>query len=138
MSKVIFDKVPNQYNSILIIQHFEGQVVYVKNKKRKWELTGGKKEEGESINETIVRESKEESGAIINEKSIKIIGYYELDDGHTTLISEVEVIRFNKIPSSSEIIERKLMHSPMVKEKLSFQDTIYDQIFRKIGWKNGQ
>ncbi|GKS82232.1 hypothetical protein LPAF129_19180 [Ligilactobacillus pabuli] len=76
---VFFDKMPADFDSALILQFVgENELVFVRNSKRKWELTGGKREPGENLTQNVVRESFEESGAIVDEESIQplvIINY---------------------------------------------------------------
>lgn len=132
--ELYFGNLPEKFDSVLILLSLGKSLVYVKNKKRAWELTGGKKEKNESIEETAVREAYEEAGAIINKNSINNLGYYRLPDGHITIISQAEVSEFHEIPSHSETIERKVTCSPISKENLSFKDNLYERIFQAIGW----
>ncbi len=131
---VIFNKIPDSFDSILILQFVDNNLVFVRNKKRKWELTGGKREPNETALETVVRESYEESGAKIDSSSMEIIGYYQLPSGHTTLISIVRVLEFDDIPETSETIDRVVSDKPLSSEMLSWQDNIYSDIFEKLNW----
>ncbi|KGB50283.1 hypothetical protein LH61_01865 [Leuconostoc mesenteroides P45] len=131
---VIFNKIPKHFDSILILQFIDNKLVFVRNKKRKWELTGGKREPGETALQTVIRESYEESGAEIDPSSLKIIGYYRLSSGHTTLISTVDVLEFTDIPESSETVERIVSDKPLSPEMLSWQDNVYSDIFKKLNW----
>ena len=131
---ITFNKIPDRFDSILILQFVGKSLVFVRNKKRKWELTGGKREPNETALETIVRESYEESGAKIDSSSMEIIGYYQLSSGHTTLISTVKVLDFDDIPETSETVERVISDKPLSSEILSWQDNIYSDIFEKLIW----
>lgn len=42
MIEINFDKKIKEYDSVLIVLFNKNEVLYVKNMKRKWELTGGK------------------------------------------------------------------------------------------------
>lgn len=55
-----------------VVSH-EGKLLLVQNKTRSWELPGGHIDEGESIEAALIRETLEESGAVI--ESLTIFGY---------------------------------------------------------------
>lgn len=136
MIEINFDKKIKEYDSVLIVLFNKNEVLYVKNMKRKWELTGGKAEAEESLFETASREAFEEGGVEISEKDFRNIGYYVLPDGHTTVITTSTIETFAEIPKHSEAVERKMMKRPMEKELLSFPDELYDCVFQKLGWPN--
>lgn len=136
MIEINFDKKIKEYDSVLIVLFNKDEVLYVKNAKRKWELTGGKAEAEESLFETASREAFEEGGVEISEKNFRNIGYYILPDGHTTVITTSTIESFAEIPKHSETVERKMMKRPMEKELLSFPDELYDCVFQKLGWPN--
>ncbi|WP_154837397.1 NUDIX domain-containing protein [Staphylococcus sp. Marseille-Q1834] len=127
-----FNKTVTNYDSVLLVLTYQGQFVFVKNKKRAWELTGGKVDNNETMNETAIREAYEESGAIINESDIEYIGYYVLPNGHTTTIVKAEVSYFKDIPKESETTGRILTKEPLDKNLLSFQDGLYEEIFKYL------
>ncbi|MDK6298764.1 NUDIX domain-containing protein [Staphylococcus caprae] len=127
-----FNKTVPDYDSVLIVLTYQGQFVFVKNKKRAWELTGGKVDHNETMNETAIREAYEESGAVINERDIDYLDYYILPNGHTTTIVKAEVNYFKDIPKGSETTERILTKEPLDKDLLSFQDGLYEEIFKYL------
>lgn len=131
--KLQFNETVTKYDSVLIVLTYQGNLVFVKNKKRAWELTGGKVNHNETMNETAIREAYEESGAVINESDINYLGYYILPNGHTTTITKAEVSYFKDIPKYSETTERILMKEPLDKNLLSFQDGLYEEIFKYLG-----
>lgn len=131
--KLQFNETVTKYDSVLIVLTYQGHLVFVKNKKRAWELTGGKVNHNETMNETAIREAYEESGAVINESDIDYLGYYILPNGHTTTITKAEVSYFKDIPKYSETTERILTKELLDKNLLSFQDGLYEEIFKYLG-----
>ena len=131
--KLQFNETVTKYDSVLIVLTYQGNLVFVKNKKRAWELTGGKVNHNETMNETAIREAYEESGAVINESDIDYLGYYILPNGHTTTITKAEVSYFKDIPKYSETTERILTKELLDKNLLSFQDGLYEEIFKYLG-----
>ena len=134
MVEVHFETVPQRPDSVLVVQFFNGGIIWVHNSKRRWELTGGKLEAGETLAQAAVRESFEESGAVIKPGSIVPLGYYVLPTGHVTAVVRAEVDRLEAIPASSETDDRKLLIAPLPDADRSFHDDVYCQIFRHIGW----
>lgn len=62
----------------VIISRYKGKLVYVRHKEREtWEIAGGHRELGEDINDTAIRELKEETGAV--KFSIKPIHDYSVE-----------------------------------------------------------
>lgn len=131
--KLQFNETVIKYDSVLIVLTYQGHLVFVKNKKRAWELTGGKVNHNETMNETAIREAYEESGAVITENDIDYLGYYILPSGHTTTITKAEVSYFKDIPKYSETTERILTKESLDKNLLSFQDGLYEEIFKYLG-----
>ncbi|BAN73214.1 MULTISPECIES: NUDIX domain-containing protein [Lacticaseibacillus] len=134
MVEVHFETVPQRPDSVLVVQSFNAGIIWVHNSKRRWELTGGKLEAGETLAQAAVRESFEESGAVIKPDSIVPLGYYVLPTGHVTAVVRAEVDRLEPIPASSETDDRKLLLAPLPDADRSFHDDVYCQIFRHIGW----
>ncbi|TBW74334.1 ADP-ribose pyrophosphatase, partial [Staphylococcus warneri] len=48
--KLQFNETVTKYDSVLIVLTYQGHLVFVKNKKRAWELTGGKVNHNETMN----------------------------------------------------------------------------------------
>ncbi|MEB7366371.1 NUDIX domain-containing protein [Staphylococcus borealis] len=106
--KLQFNETVTKYDSVLIVLTYQGHLVFVKNKKRAWELTGGKVNHNETMNETAIREAYEESGAVINENDIDYLGYYILPSGHTTTITKAEVSYFKDIRNFQKLLKEYL------------------------------
>ena len=65
-----------------IIENEKGEILLTQQPKwkNKWLFPGGHIEPGETINQSLIREVKEEVGLNINEKDIKIISFGQLID----------------------------------------------------------
>ena len=127
MVNVYFGPIPQRPDSVLVLQFYHGRLIWVHNVKRKWELTGGKLEPGETVIQAAVRESYEPS-------AISSLGYYVLPTGHVTAVVQAEVLRLEAIPMTSETDDRRLLFAPLPDAEQSFHDHIYRQIFQHIGW----
>lgn len=58
-----------------IVLNDEGEILLIKGPHRGWEMPGGQVEEGESIKEAAIRETKEESG--IDVEIVKFCGIFQ-------------------------------------------------------------
>lgn len=58
-----------------IVINDENEILLIKGPRRGWEMPGGQVEEGESLREAAIRETKEESG--IDVEIIKFCGIYQ-------------------------------------------------------------
>lgn len=125
-----YNQCPESYQYVLVILYYKDKFVFVKNKKRKWEFPGGKKEAGETILDVAKREAWEEAGAVI--ENIQVVGYYKLPNHENVIVSAAEVLYFEDIPAFSETTEVRLSTTLPSEEELSFTDGIYPSIFSHI------
>ncbi|MFZ3577782.1 NUDIX hydrolase [Virgibacillus sp. DJP39] len=58
-----------------IVINEEGKLLLIKGPRRGWEMPGGQVEEGESLSDAAIRETKEESG--IDVEIVKYCGIYQ-------------------------------------------------------------
>ncbi|MGE6753913.1 NUDIX hydrolase [Rossellomorea sp. NPDC071047] len=58
-----------------IVQNEKGEILLIKGPRRGWEMPGGQVEEGESLKEAAIRETKEESG--IDIEIVKFCGVFQ-------------------------------------------------------------
>lgn len=64
---------PALCTAVFCITTYEGKLLLTENGKRGWEIPGGHKEEGESIQDAVIREVAEETGAVIDD--IEMFGF---------------------------------------------------------------
>lgn len=122
------DKLPDVYRSILVFIKEGEKWLMVRNKFRGWEFPGGHCENNETPFETATREAYEEAGVKI--KNHNYVGFYRLEDGHTTLIITADAESFHDIPEEFETLERKFMTE--LPSPLSFNDEIYPWLIKNL------
>lgn len=72
----VSDSFSKQVNHVFVICRYRDQWLLTNHKIRGLEFPGGKREHGETLEETAIREVEEETGAQI--KSLQFIGEYEV------------------------------------------------------------
>ncbi|MBM4762650.1 nucleoside triphosphatase YtkD [Bacillus sp. B15-48] len=82
--KEAFDRQPNH---VLVICRFQGKWLLTDHKKRGWEFPGGKREEGETLEQAAAREVLEETGGYV--KTLKYIGDYEVKEENHAFIKRI-------------------------------------------------
>jgi 8-oxo-dGTP diphosphatase len=89
--RVVLDPmgVSPSFDAVVVVLFAGKRLVLVKNEGRAWEFPGGRREGGESYQETAAREVREEAGARIAE--LVYLGYYVTPAGRVTLITWAEV-----------------------------------------------
>lgn len=97
-------------------------------KRRGWEFPAGKREEGETPIECGVRETFEETGAIL--KNIVTLGYYTVDNTNKYAIFMAEVERFEPKPRLSETDLVKLFDE--IPKDLTYDDDVYNIVLEFI------
>jgi len=119
------DKVDDSlFEYAVIVARYKGKWVFCKNKTRKWELPGGRREDGEAIANTARRELFEETGAV--KFDMKPVCAYSIND--YGLVFFAEIAEFGELPDSE--IERIAFFDD-VPEDLSFP-LYHSKIFAKV------
>lgn len=74
-------------NHVLVLCKFKDKWLLTKHKQRGREFPGGKREDGETLEEAAKREVFEETGAII--KELHFVGEYEVINNDTTFVKAI-------------------------------------------------
>lgn len=81
------DSFSKKAEHVLVICRFYQQWLLTKHKVRGWEFPGGKKEEGETLEEAAIREVREETGALV--KTLQYLGEYEVINEEKSFVKAV-------------------------------------------------
>jgi len=119
---------------VIIASRYKDKWVFCRHKQRDtWEMPGGHREQGESIDEAANRELWEETGAL--EFNIQPI-FACRDDKYCGMIYFAEIKQFENIPSESEMAE--IMFFDYLPKDLTYPE-LYKKLFVNIqGWLNIQ
>lgn len=82
---------------VAIFAYYRGQLLLTKHKLRGIEWPGGKVEKGETPLQAAIRETVEETGAIIS--SIWCVGQYKVTDQHQSFMKNIYVASIDHIDS---------------------------------------
>lgn len=72
---------------VLIICKYQGKWILTDHKKRGWEFPGGKREEGETLEQAALREVMEETGGKV--QNLSFIGEYEVKDTRGSFVKRI-------------------------------------------------
>lgn len=97
------DSFPTHANHVLVVCRFYEQWLLTKHKTRGWEFPGGKKEEGETLEEAAIREVEEETGASL--KFLHFIGEYEVTNAKETFVKRVYYADVESLEEKSQFFE---------------------------------
>lgn len=82
-------------NHVLVICRYAGNWLLTKHKERGWEFPGGKREVGESLEQTAAREVLEETGSVIG--SLQFIGEYRVKEESSFFIKRIYFAEIEKL-----------------------------------------
>lgn len=134
-----FDEVADElYKYAVIVARYDGKWVFSRHRDRDtWEIPGGHRETGETIEQTAWRELYEETGAVdADVKPVTVYGVVR--DGVPTygVLFFADVKALGPIPDGSEIAEIGLYE--LIPHNLTYT-AIQPPLFRAAqGWLNGQ
>ncbi|MBS4537809.1 NUDIX domain-containing protein [Clostridium sp. D2Q-11] len=127
--------IDEEYRGAIVIPFYGDKFVMTYHPGRKgWEFPGGKQEENENLLQCAIRETFEETGAILSK--LNPIGYYRIIKGENsfkTLVYIGEIAIFEPKPRWSETDLVKLFDE--LPENISFDDDIYKIIIDHIKTK---
>ncbi|MGG1661661.1 NUDIX domain-containing protein [Brevibacillus sp. NRS-1366] len=114
---------------VLIFAFWQGKLLFTRHRTRGIELPGGKVEPGESSLAAAIRETYEETGAIL--EGIERIGQYTINGEMRKDIYVGRVLQCSMEPSGSDVLESILFDEiPMkVKGNPLFSRLLYDDIY---------
>ena len=142
MTEVTFCKAGAVDDSLLkfavIAARYENRWVFCRHKERStWEIPGGHRESGETIEETAARELREETGAVYAE--ITPVGVYSVvRDGVDSygMLFFARITAMGELSEESEIGETGLFE--IIPEELTYPD-IQPRLYDRVqGWLNFQ
>ncbi len=128
-----------QADHVLVICRFYDQWLLTKHKKRGWEFPGGKREQGESLEEAAKREVEEETGAHL--KTLHFIGEYEVTSEEYSFVKaifygEVETLstKENYLETNGPVLIGGDLLSLRFQESYSFimKDRVVEKAIEKI------
>ncbi|TFI49774.1 nucleoside triphosphatase YtkD [Diaphorobacter sp. DS2] len=88
---------------VLVICRYGDQWLLTNHKKRGWEFPGGKREQGESLEETARREVYEETGADLN--SLRFIGEYEVNLDNERFVKAIFFAEVENLNNTNQYFE---------------------------------
>ncbi|MCQ6274460.1 nucleoside triphosphatase YtkD [Bacillus sp. V3B] len=97
------DSFSKQANHVFVICRYKDQWLLTKHKIRGWEFPGGKREQGETLEETAIREVEEETGAQI--KSLQFIGEYEVTNKENSFVKAIYYAEVETLTGKEDYLE---------------------------------
>lgn len=88
---------------VLVLCRFQGQWVLTRNRKRGLEFPGGKREQGETIEEAAVREVYEETGGIVC--GLKFLGQYKVYDENKPFVKSIYYSELSELKRKHDYFE---------------------------------
>ena len=142
MIKVVFynkSEIPDsELRFAVIAARYQDKWVFCRHRERiSWEIPGGHREPGESIDRTAERELYEETGAL--DCKLRQVAVYAVDrDGDESygMLYYADIERLGELPCGSEIAEVRLFE--LLPEPLTYPE-IQPSLYHRIqGWLNTQ
>lgn len=88
---------------VLVLCRFQDQWVLTRNRKRGLEFPGGKREQGETIEEAAIREVYEETGGVVN--GLRFLGQYKVHDAKKPFVKSIYYTELSSIKWKQNYLE---------------------------------
>ncbi len=123
---VLTPEVPERPAYVLVILCREGEVLLVDSPSLGWSIPGGRVEEGESALEAVVRELREEAGAV--PEGLMPLGYYVFRKGEEFFQVSVFVARAQEVQGGE--LARKWVRWDDLKEEYYTWNELFETVFQ--------
>ncbi|MFF2458928.1 RNA deprotection pyrophosphohydrolase [Peribacillus simplex] len=88
---------------VLVLSRYKGRWVLTKHKERGLEFPGGKREAGESIEETAIREVYEETGGLVGQ--LQFLGQYKVHDPVKPFVKSIYYAALREVEKKQDYLE---------------------------------
>lgn len=88
---------------VFVLSRYKGRWVLTKHRERGFEFPGGKREAGESIEETAIREVYEETGGLVGQ--LQFLGQYKVHDPVKPFVKSIYYAELREIEKKQNYLE---------------------------------
>ncbi|MDV7766234.1 RNA deprotection pyrophosphohydrolase [Peribacillus sp. CSMR9] len=88
---------------VFILSRYKGRWVLTKHRERGLEFPGGKREAGESIEETAIREVYEETGGLVGQ--LQFLGQYKVHDPVKPIVKSIFYANLREVKKKEDYLE---------------------------------
>ncbi|RRN71989.1 nucleoside triphosphatase YtkD [Peribacillus simplex] len=88
---------------VFVLSRYKGRWVLTKHRERGLEFPGGKREAGESIEETAIREVYEETGGLVGE--LLFLGQYKVHDPVKPIVKSIFYANLREVKKKEDYLE---------------------------------
>lgn len=126
----------DQLQFAVIAARYQDKWIFCRHKERNtWEIPGGHREQGESIEEAAMRELKEETGAV--NANLRKIGIYAVTKERTTTYGALFLAEISELANLSQDSEiREVQLSDILPDELTYPEIQPALYYRVQSWMN--
>ncbi|SNT07121.1 8-oxo-dGTP diphosphatase [Bacillus sp. OK838] len=88
---------------VFVVSRYKGRWVLTKHRERGLEFPGGKREAGESIEETAIREVYEETGGLVGQ--LQFLGQYKVHDPVKPIVKSIFYANLREVKKKEDYLE---------------------------------
>ncbi|MDO7485076.1 nucleoside triphosphatase YtkD [Peribacillus frigoritolerans] len=88
---------------VFVLSRYKGRWVLTKHRERGLEFPGGKREAGESIEETAIREVYEETGGLVGQ--LQFLGQYKVHDPMKPFVKSIYYAELREVEKKENYLE---------------------------------